>query len=92
MGGVIDILGARVTPDGKVPVLETRHRFYCTQQVTKVNGTDVGVWLGSCCCMTRQVMGLRLLHAAGVKNCSRSMPAHQHNGTPWATHHCTALL
>jgi hypothetical protein len=37
MAGVIDILGARVTPDGKIPVLETRHRFYCPKQMTKVS-------------------------------------------------------
>lgn len=35
MGGTVDFLGARVTPDGKAPVLETRHRFYFTHQVTQ---------------------------------------------------------
>lgn len=45
MGGVIDLLGARVTPDGKVPILETRHCFYYPKEVSVVRRGFV--WRGT---------------------------------------------
>lgn len=63
MGGVVDILGARVTPDGKVPLLETRHCFYSTAHMTKVSGGQNGAMCGALHDMGVTVCQAFLCHA-----------------------------